>query len=177
MKSASETLSRRRRGEELLEAEVVDGRDDSPPRRSAPPAAASTLGSPDARSISPRSSAHASPRAERDSARHADDDLQATAAVCKKWRLLTTSPSFWECIVKRRWHINRVVNPRLLRDPDGPGAAWRRLCTNWERSKRPPSCVWVKRAVAFARSSTARHQVSCPAAPLWLEANCQPLYV
>jgi hypothetical protein len=84
--------------------------------------------------------------------------LQAAAAACKRWRLLTTAPGFWEAIVKRRWHIERVVNPRLLRDPDGPGAAWRRLCTNWERSQRPPSCVWVKRAVAFARSSTARHQ-------------------
>ena len=74
----------RRRGEELLEAEVVDIRKVPPTRRSAPPAAAPTLGSPDARSISPRSCAHASPRAERDSTRHADDDLQAT--LSKPWR-------------------------------------------------------------------------------------------
>jgi hypothetical protein len=64
---------------------------------------------------------------------------QATASCSKKLRLVATSDGFWQAAVTRRWHIHKVVNPRLLRDPDGFG--WLRLYTNWERTLRLPTCV------------------------------------
>ena len=82
-------------------------------------------------------------------------DLQAMASCSKKLRQMATADDFWQAAVTRRWHIHQVVNPRLLRDPDGFG--WMRLYTNWERTLRLPTCPWTSQSsVIFARSLTAR---------------------